>query len=369
MIAWYKIPRSEFNYNGQDHFIKFANGSQIDLLDLKYLPSDPLYERYGSTEYTGGAIDEGGEVNFGAFDVLKTRIGRYNNSKYGLEPSKILITANPKKNWLYTIFYHPYVVGSLPAEYSFIPALAGDNPFLDDGYRQNLDGITDKVTRERLKYGNWEYDDTKDQLISYDHINDLFTNAHATNGEQYITADIARYGKDRTTIGRWNGYRLEEIITLDKNSIPEGAKAIRDLANKYRIPMSRVLVDEDGIGGGVKDILKCKGFIANTKAFQIKGKPCNYKNIKSQVSFMFADAANNSSVFIRYPNESVKTNIIEEVEQIRSDTVDSDLKISIMPKDKVKENIHRSPDYSDMIVMRWWFDLPHTTQITHWSIH
>jgi len=40
------------------------NGSRIDLLDLRFLPSDPLYERYGSIEYTGGWIDEGGENLF-----------------------------------------------------------------------------------------------------------------------------------------------------------------------------------------------------------------------------------------------------------------------------------------------------------------
>lgn len=51
----YGIERDkDFRYNGQDHFIQFSNGSRIDLLDLRYLPSDPLYERYGSVEYTGG---------------------------------------------------------------------------------------------------------------------------------------------------------------------------------------------------------------------------------------------------------------------------------------------------------------------------
>ena len=39
---------THFTYNGQDHYIQFYNGSRIDLLDLKFLPSDPLYERYGS---------------------------------------------------------------------------------------------------------------------------------------------------------------------------------------------------------------------------------------------------------------------------------------------------------------------------------
>ncbi len=93
----YHVPDELWNYNGQLNYIEFFNGSRIDFLDLKYNPSDPLYERYGSLEFTGGWIEEGGEVNFGAYDTLKTRIGRCMNREYGLK-RKLFITCNPKKN-------------------------------------------------------------------------------------------------------------------------------------------------------------------------------------------------------------------------------------------------------------------------------
>jgi hypothetical protein len=35
----------------------------------------------------------------------------------------------------------------------------------------------DKVTKERLLNGNWEYDDDPTKLYQYDDINDLFTNS------------------------------------------------------------------------------------------------------------------------------------------------------------------------------------------------
>src|SRR5205823_668645 len=91
VCSFHHIPASDFKYNGQDHYIQFANGSRIDLLDLKFLPRDPLYERYGSAEYTDGWIEEAGEVHFAAFDTLKSRIGRHLNDQYGLIP-KMLIT-------------------------------------------------------------------------------------------------------------------------------------------------------------------------------------------------------------------------------------------------------------------------------------
>lgn len=367
VLSDWEFPRTAFRYNGSHNEFQFANGSVISMLDLRYLPSDPMFERYGSVEYTGGVIEEAGEVDFKAFDVLKTRVGRYRNKELGI-PSKILITANPKKNWLYSLFYQPWKAGTLPTDYAFIPALVKDNSFIDPAYIDNLNTITDKTTRDRLRDGVWEYDDDAGQLIPYDRLNDLFTNTHAKGGKACITVDVARFGRDKSVIGLWDGFRLKHITTIPQGRITDLAGVIKSIAASNRIPMSQVLADEDGIGGGLVDMLSCKGFIANTRAIDI-GKGANFNNLKSQVSFMFAEAANAAEVYITPPGEDVKKTIIEELEQLRSATVDEDRKVSIIAKDKVKEAIGRSPDYSDMIVMRWWFELPISTVINRWSIN
>ena len=50
--------------------------------------------------------------------------------------------------------------------------------------------------------------------------------------------------------------------------------------------------------------------------------------------------------------------MIEELEQIKSKDKDKDNKLKIVSKDVVKENIGRSPDLSDTLMMRAIFEYP-----------
>ncbi len=47
----------------------------------------------------------------------------------------------------------------------------------------------------------------------------------------------------------------------------------------------------------------------------------------------------------------------EEMEQIKMKDMDKDSRLSIIPKDKIKEMIGRSPDEWDSIMMRYWFEI------------
>ena len=85
LLTFYKVAKHHgvkkdvlFKYkSGNDHHIEFTNGSRIDLLELAELPRDPLFERYGSSEYTGGWFEEAGEIGLMAYDTLKSRCGEF----------------------------------------------------------------------------------------------------------------------------------------------------------------------------------------------------------------------------------------------------------------------------------------------------
>jgi hypothetical protein len=117
--------------------------------------------------------------------------------------------------------------------------------------------------------------------------------------------------------------------------------------------MSQVLVDEDGVGGGVVDILHCKGFVANSSPL-FGG---NFDNLKSQCGYKLSELINDNKLYENEPSIAERERIIEEIEQLKKKSDSEDRKLAIMPKDIIKDLIQRSPDDLDTLIMRAWFEL------------
>lgn len=369
VCKYHKIPEGAWHYNGQYNYIEFTNGSRIDLIDLKYLPADPLYERLGSTEYTDGAIEEAGEVDFRAFDVIKSRIGRHMNAEFNLHPT-LLITGNPKDNWTKRLFYKPWKDKTLPSDTVFIQSFYTDNTFTDSvAYGKQLAKIADESTKSRLKDGNWDYDADPAKLINDDAILDLWTNT--THGsEPFLTGDVARYGSDYTALFVWKGLSLLKACVHRKQGTDQTEVRARDTLAEYSVPYSQAIFDEDGIGGAVVDHLSgVKGFIANTRPTinPANGLPENFENFKAQCAYKLAEMINTHKMSI-HKNFELDTNIpgfnegvfreylIQELKQVRTKDADRDGKLKLMPKDEIKVNIGRSPDLLDNFIMRMFFE-------------
>lgn len=364
VFGHWNINENYYRYNGQDNYYELHNKSRVYLLDAKPLPADPLYYRFGSMQMTQGWIEEAGEFEEAAKNNLQASIGRWKNDEYSLKP-KLLQTCNPAKNYLYRDYYRKHKDGNLEQWKKFVQALPQDNKRLPDGYLQNLERSLSKNQRERLLMGNWEYDDDPSVLIDYEKIIDLFSNTHVPEGRKCVTADIARLGGDRIVIIEWNGFR-GKVRWYQKQGLDVTAQKIEQSRQRLQCGLSDVLVDEDGVGGGLVDFYKCKGFINNASALpspdgQIddKGQPIreNFDNIKSQCYFRMAERMNANGYYIECDDEDIKQLIIEELEQVKQKTLDSDLKKGVLPKDKVKEIIGRSPDFADTLMMREYFEL------------
>ena len=81
----------------------------------------------------------------------------------------------------------------------------------------------------------------------------------------------------------------------------------------------------------------------------------NFDNLKSQCYYKLASYINDSKLYISADGK-MKEQIIEELEQVKQKDVDKDTKKGIIPKDKVKALIGRSPDFSDCLAMRMYFE-------------
>jgi len=342
-------PDVDFRYNASDSTITFYNKSVIYLKDLFLYPSDPMFTSLGGLEITDAFVDEAAEVTEKAVNVLNSRI-RYKLDEFGLIP-KTLLTCNPSKGWLYSKYYKPSNTDTLLPYQKFIKSLVTDNKAISKHYLEQLQKL-DKISKERLLFGNWEYIDDDALLFDYNSLQDTFTNGYVKGGVKYITCDVARLGADKSVIILWDGLRVEKIISIDKNTIPEIIAKIGTLRNEHQIPNSKIVIDQDGVGGGVVDAYSgCIGFMNGGKA--LKGE--NYANLKTQCYFKLAELVNDGKVFIK--DNRYKDIIITELEVVKRDKVDKDSqKLAIEGKDIQKQKLGRSPDYADAIMMRMWFE-------------
>jgi len=336
-----------YQYNGQDNYFQLYNKSRVYLLDAKYLPSDPLYYRFGSMQMTGGWIEEAGEITLAAKNNLQASIGRWNNKMYNLAP-KLLQTCNPSKNYLYGDYYKKNKENTLEPHKRFIQALPSDNKCASPEYLLNLEHSLSANEKERLLFGNWEYDDDPNVLIDYDAICDLFTNEYVQPiGQNRISADLAMKGRDRFIAGGWKGLVVNIDIDMPYSPADIIERKLKELIIRRRVSRSHVVADSDGLGAYLESYIKgIVEFHNGSTAFDEQ-----YANLKAECAYKLAEVVNNRQMRIICSKEQ-EEKIKEELGVLKAVDVDNDTaKKNIISKDLMKQLLGFSPDYLDMLLM------------------
>jgi hypothetical protein len=151
-----------YTYNGQEHVIYWKNGSaelpgsEQHFRYMRHMPSDPDYNRFGSTEYTDAFIDEAPEVDARACQVLLSRL-RYLHGRYGITP-ELLYTGNPGESWIKDQFVQDADgrMIDLPKHRGRVLFTIRDNP--DEQLKQQYINTLmhlDSYDRARLLEGDW----------------------------------------------------------------------------------------------------------------------------------------------------------------------------------------------------------------------
>ncbi len=346
-------------WNGQDSYFDLYNGSKVFLIEAKFLPGDPQFMRFGSMQMTRGWIEEAGEFESEAKANLQASIGRWKNKEYNLVP-KLLQTCNPSKNYLYED-YKANKEGKLPDYKRFIQALPDDNKCLPDGYIENLHRSLTPNQKERLLYGNWEYDDNPLVMMDYSKILELYTNAFVTGGDNYMTCDLAYEGSDIFVVMVWEGLKVTHIYARDKISEVAVPGWIQELRLKHKVPLGNVVYDADGVKRFVRQSAS-SGTLNGAKEFHNNGSPLDsgYFNQKSECYFKLAEYVNTNKIYIACSD--YREQVIQELEQIRKIETADDNKLRVEKKDALKERLKRSPDFADCLMFRMVFELKKTSK-------
>ena len=172
-----------YNFNGSSNIITFVNGAEIILKDLFLYPSDRNFDSLGSLEITAAFIDEANQITEKAKNIVASRL-RYKLDENNLIP-KLLLTCNPSKNWVYSQYYRPAKENKQKPHRKFIQSLVDDNKYISKYYKTQLQTL-DELSKQRLLFGNWEYEDIDNRMIDYDMLLQSFEDKKTEDDKMYI---------------------------------------------------------------------------------------------------------------------------------------------------------------------------------------
>ena len=246
-----------------------------------------------------------------------------------------------------------------------------DNPHIppEEIGKAKLDMDQDTYRQEILA----EYVDNAGALFRYVSLIDLFTNS-VVKTEKYLTVDIADDGSDKTIMTFWHGleaYRIDRYAQLQTDGI---IGQIKESAAMEQVPYSHIAVDAIGVGAGVASSPLLTGIVGFKSSYQalrveksivhlpnvhyLKNAPLvtEYKNLRSQCVFTLAGLVNDHKVAVRTEDVRLRSQIIEELSNYQ-DVSQGDGKRMATMKDDLKEIIGHSPDLTDTLIMRMFFEL------------
>lgn len=179
-----------------------------------------------------------------------------------------------------------------------------------------------------------------------------------------IGVDVARYGDDFTAFhvrcgpcslahwGKYQGWSLDKTVARTKELAIEWAAkrtAERDPGLAPIDPKTiPIKVDDDGVGGGVSDFLMKDGWLVVRVSAATCSSTPGYPNKRSELWFQVATRARMGLLSLAGLNRDDRDRLKQQAMACEY-ALDAAGRRVIMPKDKIKEKIGRSPDDMDAL--------------------
>lgn len=370
------IEEGDFHFSSQNQELLYKNGSLIIFGELDYAPSDPDYARLGSLEIDWAFIDEAGEITLEAKNAIKSRVGRgVLSSEFGI-PGKIILSCNPSANFLRQEYYDPYerlgagrfqkwpigtmqIAGEKQQVYrGFLRMGATDNPFLPQSYIDNLATLPDRE-RKRLLEGNWNYIDEDDSLfrtglLEKAIIYELPEHTEAFN--KYIGVDVSDKGSDSTIYSLIdNGVLVaQKRSAIQMNWLKDSEQPISRLLADELIEFAQrngftpqqakhIAVESNGIGVGIRDMLKERGWFLTEYVATHKSRSQGYYQLMLDMDSGDTKILNSLNGL----DELRKQLAAHSYEMVNQEP-------SVVKKEKIKQIIGHSPDEADSFMIANW---------------
>lgn len=347
------IEGRDYTFNASELVMVFKHPGQpeskIFFLELDGT-KDRRYNKVRSLNITCGFIDECNECEQDGWLAVLARCGRRNTDANGMKlPAFLLGTCNPDINWVKDDFYDPAKKGELPPGKLFVPALPSDNPFLPQEYYESLESMPE-LFKQLYLYGNWDYTDDEDSLFRL-HVLERSYIGDVGDGARYLGADIADIGKDRTVLSIIQNKVLIDIIVFSvdtTSSVPaseQNALKIIEMAQRYEIPPENVGFDSIGVGVGVRDYLKSKGWFCYEFIAGAQSK--RQKNLRSEAFWRLSEAFDKGE-FKLYNKCPYLTELRKEL-LAHAFKRGAESSFQVISKEDIKKVLGHSPDIADSV--------------------
>ena len=339
--------------------LKWANGSSLILQGMD-INTDENFHKLRGWEGALVVLEESQELDdgsiVGAVGGRLSKLTGYHTdgSPWQLYP-KILITSNPTPitHWTHRDFWLPYTTDTLPPYRRVVLAYPWDNPTLSESWhtmqRQNMDPRELQVNY----YGDWSYVVEQSPLFDPVALKSCFRSATTYGQRSFITIDPATdHGKDHTVITIWSDWHCHTILMSPTWSSQDIVAKVNELQRQYQCDPQRTICDANGVGYAIAQQLGCVPFMAGAGA--LNGEP--YQHMKSQMYYRLADRMAKGVCSIGVTDPKVQGMIIEECQAHRAVDQYKEAKNKVSTKDEVRSRIKRSPDISDALSYRAYFD-------------
>lgn len=317
------------------------SNSTIEFFEMD-MSKDPDWNKLKGLELTAAHVEEGNEIDVSGKSVLITRIGRWNNDK--LKPF-IIITCNPSQGWVREDFRDPALEGTIKKHRCFIETTKEE---LEDSYRELLETLPESEYARYVE-NNWNYIDDPNQLIKYEWIkSNLLKNPKAATR---MGVDVAREGNDRSVIAYATENELIDYEIINTNDVIALSDIVKIKSQEKNIGYENVRIDSIGIGGGVLDYLKRKGFraVEYKSGYAVDQNKLEtdflyFKNLRAYDYWQLREGLRKGIIKIKDDPD-----LISELVSIKYMVTDK--VIQIENKAEIKKRLGKSPDIADAVVM------------------